>query len=47
MVAEEDDATFGNEESEFVLLLIGEVCELKANDLGPNVGRQMFDFFGR
>ena len=38
LVAEEDDATFGNEESEFIFLLVGEVCELKTNDLSSDVG---------
>lgn len=38
LVAEEDDATFGNEESEFIFLLVGEVCKLKTNDLSSDVG---------
>lgn len=37
MIAEENDGTLGDEESELVLLRIAELRELKADNLGSEV----------
>lgn len=41
LVAEEDDAPLGDEQRELVLLLVREVLELQALDLGTDVRRQV------
>lgn len=45
MVAEEDYTALGDEEGEFVSLLVCKVFELKADNFGADVGGQMLNFF--
>jgi hypothetical protein len=45
LIAEEDDAALGDQESELVALLVSQVFELEPDDLGADVGGEVFDFF--
>jgi hypothetical protein len=45
LVAEEHDAALGDQKSEFISLLVGQVLELQTNDLGADVCGEVFDFF--
>ena len=46
LVAEEDHAALGDQKREFVSLLVGQVFELEADDLGADVCGEVLDFFG-
>jgi hypothetical protein len=46
LVTEEHDAALGDQKREFVSLLVGQVFELQADDLGADVCSQVLDFFG-
>lgn len=46
LVTEEHDAALGDQKREFVSLLVGQVFELQADDLGADVRGQVLDFFG-
>lgn len=46
LVPEEDDAALGDEQGELVLLLVGEVLELQALDLGADMRREVGDLGG-
>ena len=46
LVAEEHDAALGDQQREFVSLLVGQVFELQADDLGADVCGEVLDFFG-
>jgi hypothetical protein len=46
LVTEEDDAALGDEQGEFVSLLVGEVFKLQTDDFGADVGGQVVDSFG-
>jgi len=43
LASEDHDASLGNEECEFVLLLIGQLGELKSFDFGPDSGSKLGD----
>ena len=45
LVTEEDNAALCDQKGEFVSLLVGEVFELKADDLGADVCGEVLDFF--
>lgn len=45
LVAEEDNTALSDEESELVSLLVSQIFELQADNLGSNVSGQMLDFF--
>ena len=46
LVSEEHDAPLGDQQRQLVLLLVGQVLELQADDLCPDVRSQMNNFFG-
>ena len=46
LVAEEHHAALGDQQREFVSLLVGQVFELQADDLGADVCGEVLDFFG-
>lgn len=46
LVSKENNATFSDQQSQIVLLLIGELRELKAVDFGTNMGSQVKYFGG-
>lgn len=46
LIAEEHDAALGDQQREFVSLLVGQVFELQADDLSADVCGQVLDFFG-
>lgn len=46
LVAEEDNATLSDEESQLVSLLVGQVLKLQANNFSANVSGQVLDLFG-
>lgn len=46
LVAEEHHAALGDQQREFVSLLVGQVFELQADDLGADVCGEVLDLFG-
>lgn len=46
LVSEEHHAALRDQKREFVSLLVGQVFELEADDLGANVRGEVLDFFG-
>jgi len=46
LITEEHDAALSDQKREFVSLLVGQVFELQADDLGADVRGQVFDFCG-
>ena len=46
LVTEEHDAALGDQKRELVSLLVGQVFELQADDLGADVCSEVLDFFG-
>jgi len=46
LVTEEHDAALGDQQREFVSLLVGQVFKLQADDLGADVCGEVLDFFG-
>ena len=46
LITEEHDAALGDQKREFVSLLVGQVFELQADDLGADVCGEVLDFFG-
>lgn len=45
LIAKEDHAAFGDEQGKLVSLLVCEVFQLEANNLGADVAGQVLDFF--
>ena len=46
LITEEHDAALGDQKREFVSLLVGQVFELQADNLGADVCGEVLDFFG-
>lgn len=46
LVTEEHDAALSDQKREFVSLLVGQVFELQADDLGADVRGEVLDFLG-
>ena len=47
LIAEEDNAPLGNQQSQFVFLLVIEILELEANNFGSDMRGQVLDFLCR
>ena len=45
LVAEKDDAALGDQKSEFISLLVGQIFELETDDFCANVCGKVVDFF--
>lgn len=46
LITEEYNAALSDQQGEFVSLLVGQVFELQADDLGTDVCSEVLDFFG-